>query len=83
MSHPETVICRYVVRPGKGPEMERLLARHWPALHAAGLVTDEPSRIWRGRPSSKGEGGEDASNVYVEIFTWRSAEHVEATQEGC
>src|SRR5262245_41559747 len=34
-------ICRYKVKPGKEAEMERLLAAHWPALHKAGLVTDE------------------------------------------
>ena len=49
-------ICRYKVKPGKEAEMERLLARHWPALHTAGLVTDEKARVYRGLPSGKPDG---------------------------
>lgn len=74
---PETVICRYRLKPGKEGEMERLLERHWTTLHAAGLTTEEPPRIYRSRPSSKpgGEaGGEGGGTTYVEIFDWRSAD---------
>lgn len=71
---PETVICRYRLKPGKEAEMERLLERHWPTLHAAGLTTDEPPRIYRSRPSSEPDAEDEAGTTYVEIFTWRSAE---------
>jgi hypothetical protein len=63
------VICRYVVKPGHEPEMERLLAAHWPALHAAGLVTDEPARIYRQLPGRR--PGDVPQPTYVEIFAWR------------
>ena len=54
--------------------MLRLLARHWPMLQRAGLVTDEPARVMRRLPSAdpqraKGESG----TLLVEIFTWRNA----------
>jgi SAM-dependent methyltransferase len=64
-------ICRYKVKPGKEAEMERLLAVHWPALHAAGLVTDEKARVYRGLPSSKPDGRHGADRVYVEIMVWK------------
>jgi hypothetical protein len=64
-------ICRYKVKPGKEAEMEKLLAAHWPALHAAGLVTDEQARVYRGLPSSKPDGRHGADRVYVEIMEWK------------
>jgi hypothetical protein len=59
------------VKPGKEAEMERLLAVHWPALHAAGLVTDEKARVYRGLPSSKRGGEHGAERTYVEIMVWK------------
>lgn len=70
-SQPVLNICRFKVRPGKQAEMEALLARHWPALHGAGLVTDKPARIYRGLPSAKPGGRHGAEGVYIEIFEWR------------
>jgi hypothetical protein len=64
-------ICRYKVKPGKEAEMERLLARHWPALHEAGLVTDEPARIYRGLSSGKPDDRHGAAGTYVEIMIWK------------
>lgn len=64
---PVTVICRYQVQPGKQAEFEALLARHWPALHAAGLVTDRPAVAYKGLPGQH----HDAERVYVEIFEWK------------
>ena len=61
---PEIVICTYRVKPGHESEMETLLATHWPTLHAAGLTTDDPPRIYRGKTDS----------TYVEIYAWKSAE---------
>ncbi len=71
---PETVICTYQVKPGHEPEMEELLARHWPALHEAGLTTDDRPQIFRGKPSAKPGGRHGAESTYVEIFAWKSAE---------
>ena len=64
-------ICRYKVKPGKEAEMEKLLAAHWPALRAAGLVTDDKPRIYRGLPSSKPDERHGAEREYVEIMVWR------------
>jgi hypothetical protein len=64
-------ICRYKVKPGKEAEMERLLAAHWPALHAAGLVTDEKTRVYRGLPSTKPDGRHGADRVYIEFMVWK------------
>jgi hypothetical protein len=70
---PLTNICRYKVKPGKAAEFEKLLALHWPALHQAGLVTNEPARAYRGLPSEKPRGEHGAENVYIEIMTWKNA----------
>lgn len=48
--------------------MEALLAKHWPALSGAQLVTDEPAVVYRGLP----KGDESATTTYVEIFSWAS-----------
>jgi hypothetical protein len=79
---PETVICRYTLKPGAEAEMLRLIARHWPTLHRVGLVTDEPPRVLRGRPSRSKEKahGQDRS-VLVEIFTWKTARSAEVAHE--
>jgi hypothetical protein len=71
LNKPLMNICRYKVKPGKQAEMERLLALHWPALHAAGLVTDEPARVYRGLASGKPGDKHGAERSYVEIMTWK------------
>jgi hypothetical protein len=70
MSKPLVSICRYKVKPGKQQEMEKLLAVHWPALRAAGLVTEERARVYRGLPSKKPGGEHGAERIYVEVMTW-------------
>jgi hypothetical protein len=67
MSAPETVICLYRVAPGHEDQFTRLLERHWPALRALDLVTDEPPQHYRGFE-------QDGAPLFVEIFQWRSAE---------
>ena len=57
----QTVNGTFRVRAGCEAEFAELLGRHWPALHALGFVTDEPSVIYR-----SDEGG----LTYIEIFTW-------------
>ena len=80
---PETVICRYTLKPGTEAEMLRLLARHWPTLHRAGLVTDEPSRVFRGLPAAPDNMAEkgQAANVLVEIFAWKTPHSAERAHE--
>jgi hypothetical protein len=69
-----TVICLYRVAAGREAEFTRLLARHWPALHALGLVTDERPRHYRGAE----KGG---APLFVEIFQWRSEEAARQAHE--
>lgn len=69
-----TVICLYRVAAGREEEFGRLLARHWPTLHELGLVTDEPARHYQGAE----QGG---SPLFVEIFTWKSAEAAQLAHE--
>jgi hypothetical protein len=71
MDKPLINICTYKVKPGKEAEMEALLAKHWPALHSVGLVTDEPARVYRGLPSGKPGNEHGASRIYVEFMTWK------------
>ena len=65
-------ICRYQVKAGHEAEMEALLVKHWPALHGAGLTTDEPATVYRGVPSTKPNQEHGAARVYIEIFCWKS-----------
>ncbi len=74
---PQTVMCRYHLKPAVEPEMLRLIARHWPTLHRAGLVTDEPPRVFRGLPGKPGAGRAAPAGVLVEIFDWKSAASAE------
>ena len=77
--HPQTVMCRYRLKPGAEPEMLRLIGKHWPTLHRVGLVTDDRPQVLRELPSKR--GGEDrkgeASAVLVEIFAWKSGASAE------
>ncbi len=67
-----TVICRYTVKAGHEAEMENLLSKHWPALHAQGLVTEDRPKIYRGLASKKPGSTPGAEFVYIEIFAWKS-----------
>jgi hypothetical protein len=67
MSSPTTAVCLYRVAPGREPEFTGLLKRHWPTLHALGLVTDDPPQHYQG---AEHEGGP----LFVEIFSWKSEE---------
>jgi DNA-binding transcriptional ArsR family regulator len=49
---PQTVICRYKIKPGT-EEMIKLLQKHWPTLHAAGLTTNDKPLIYRSIASGK------------------------------
>ena len=62
-TEPETVICRFQVRADSEESFRAILSRHWPALHEAGLVTDDPPRHYRGLD-------EQGQPIWIEIFTW-------------
>lgn len=60
---PVTVICHYRVREDGERSFLDLLRRHWPKLHELGVVTDEPSAVYRGLD-------EKGRPYLVEIFSW-------------
>lgn len=70
---PETVICRYQLKPGAEREMLRLIARHWPTLHRAGLVTDDPPRVFRGLAAEGKASHGTPGGLIVEIFAWKNS----------
>lgn len=67
MSAPCTVLCLYRVSSGREAEFTRLLERHWPALRALDLVTDDPPQHYRGAEP-------DGGPLFVEIFRWKDEE---------
>jgi hypothetical protein len=79
MSDLTTAVCLDRVQPGREQDFAALLERHWPTLHALGLVTEARPLHFQG---SERDGGP----LFVEIFTWASAtaagrahEHPEVT----
>lgn len=64
MSKPLTVLCIYRIAEGKEQEFQRILGRHWPTLDRAGLVTSEPSKVFRG-------SGKDGKTTFIEILHWK------------
>jgi hypothetical protein len=62
-----TAICLYRVAPGNETQFTDLLRRHWPTLHALGLVTDERPQHFRGAER-------DGGPLFVEIFTWKTTQ---------
>ena len=57
----------YKVKEGKDAAFLELLKLHWPTLDAAGLVTSEPVKIWRG----KNIRSTSAGTSWVEMFSWK------------
>jgi hypothetical protein len=74
MSAPVSVICLYRVSSGREAAFTDLLRRHWPALRALDLVTDDPPQHFRGAE-------QDGGPLFVEIFRWKSAESSRAAHE--
>ena len=64
---PVTVLCTYRVIPGREEAFRDLLARHWPTLRGAGLVTEKPPLTYTGEDETGGP-------VFYEIFEWMDAE---------
>ncbi len=67
MSAPETVIAIYRVRADQEAAFFAILAKHHPALHGVGLVTDEPPVVYRGEEK-------DGQPIVFEIFTWKDGD---------
>lgn len=63
---PEIVICTYRIKKGHEEPFLKVLARHWPTLQRQGLVTEEPSLVYRGTDKSK-------KTFFVEMFTWKTS----------
>jgi hypothetical protein len=74
MADAPTVICIYRVTPGREGEFTGLLQRHWPALRALELVTDDPPTHYRGEE-------QDGRPLFVEIFHWKSETSHETAHE--
>jgi hypothetical protein len=66
-NQPVTVICTYRVKAADQDAFRHDLRRHWPTLHAAGLVTDAPARHYLGDDGGLGP-------CFVEIFEWKDEE---------
>jgi len=64
MSKPVTVLCIYRIAEGKEHEFQHILARHWPTLDSAGLVSSEPSKVFR-------SNGKDGKTSFIEILQWK------------
>jgi hypothetical protein len=80
MTQPLLSACTYTVKSGREADFEKVLAKHWPALHKAGLLTDERPVIYRGKfdERSKPHAG---LTFYLEIFTWKDAKDPERAHE--
>jgi hypothetical protein len=64
------VLTHVTYRPKKGKEEEifALVKKHWPALKAIGLSTNEPAKVYRATDKRSGQV------YFIEIFSWRDAE---------
>jgi hypothetical protein len=67
MSTSPIVVCLYRVRRGHEDEFIELLKRHWPTLRALDLATDAQPQYLRGFE-------QDGEPIFVEIFSWKTAE---------
>ncbi|MGZ3729777.1 MAG: hypothetical protein ACXVCG_11150, partial [Bdellovibrionota bacterium] len=65
-SGPVDVLCIYRVKKGKEAEFKKLLTRHGPALHKAGLTPEGAPKIWLSE-------SRDGKTVFVEKMQWKDA----------
>jgi len=63
---PLSVLVTYRLKPDVEEQFRLLLAKHWPTLDQAGLVTKEPAKIWRAMDRQ-------GHVAYVELFQWKNA----------
>ena len=64
MGRPVTVLCIYRIAAGKDEEFQQILGQHWTTLSRVGLVSEEPSKMFRGT-------GKDGKTCFIEILQWR------------
>ena len=62
---PVTVLCVYKPKRGMEEELLAVLEKHWPTLHATGLVTDEVARLYRATDR------QNKREYFVEILHWK------------
>lgn len=60
---PALVMALYRPKPGKGPELDALVRKHFPILKEYGLTTDRAPFI-----------GRSSDSTIIEIFEWRNPE---------
>ncbi len=65
---PVTMLCTYRPKKGKEKQLFALVNKHWPALHGAGLATDEPATIYRATDKRTGRV------YFVEMFSWKDGQ---------
>lgn len=64
----ETPVLTHVIyRPKKGREadLQTLVEKHWPTIHALGLATDDPATVYRATDHKTG------AVCFIEIFSWK------------
>lgn len=61
---PVENLCYYKIDKADEAAFLALMEKHWPTLHAAGLATDEPARVFRAE-DKKG------NVVIIEFFAWK------------
>jgi len=59
-----------IYRPKDGSEgaLRDLVQRHWPAVHATGLTTEDVARTWKATDHKSGKV------AFVELFEWKDAD---------
>jgi len=60
-------LCTYRVKENKEQDFLNLLLKHCPTLSKLGLVTDDPSLMFRGTDES-------GKTFFVEILSWKSTD---------
>jgi hypothetical protein len=66
-----TAMCTYTIKPGKEADFEKILAKHWPALHKAGLTSTDRPMMYKGTHDR--HSSHAGRTFYVEIFSWKDA----------
>jgi hypothetical protein len=68
MPQAVSMVCIYRVKRGREEEFKTLLAKHWPTLDRAGLVSGQRARVFHG--ASK----DSATSAFIEMFEWKDRE---------
>jgi hypothetical protein len=64
---PVNVMALYRLKKGTEAQFKPLLAKHWPILEQAGLVTKEKPEIWKALDKRNPE-----KLTYFETFQWKN-----------